>query len=134
MSRVRIASRATCCEASQRSVSWHGDQTSGKAKSSMGEHQADDKATSVSRQRLTGEMVVRNVQHAVDDTALREVRIRSDASVVEAFRERVAIMMIDGGLSEFDATRAAYFELRRAGGSVPTAVNEEWKRVARLTK
>jgi hypothetical protein len=42
--------------------------------------------------------------------------------------------MIVEGLSEFDATRAAYFELRRAGGDVPTAVNEEWKRVGRLTK
>jgi hypothetical protein len=79
-------------------------------------------------------MVVRNMQHAIDDSALREVRVRIDSSITEAFRERVAMMMIDGGLSEFDATRAAYFELRRAGGNVPTAVNEEWKRVGRLTK
>jgi hypothetical protein len=99
----------------------------------MGEHQADDKATSLQGQRPTGEMVVRDMQHAIDDTAMREVRIRSDASIVEAFRERVAIMIVEG-LSEFDATRAAYFELRRAGGSVPSAVNEEWKRVGRLTK
>jgi hypothetical protein len=57
-----------------------------------------------------------------------------EQSVVEAFRERVAIMIYDGGLSEFDATRAAYFEVRRAGGIVPSAVSEEWKRVGRLTK
>lgn len=100
----------------------------------MGEHQANDSATSLQRQGTTGEMVVRNMQQPIDDTAMREMRIRSDASIVEAFRERVAIMMTDGGLSEFDATRAAYFELRRAGGNVPTAVSEEWKRVGRLTK
>jgi hypothetical protein len=134
VSRIRIKARATCCEASQRSVSWHGNQTSGKAESSMGEHQADDPATSLQGQRPTGEMVVRDMQQPADDTAMREVRIRSDASIVEAFRERVAMMIYDGGLSEFDATRAAYFELRRAGGSVPSAVNEEWKRVGRLTK
>jgi hypothetical protein len=132
--RIRIEARATCCEASRRSVSWHGNQASGKVKSGMGEHQADDSATSLQRQRPTGEMVVRNMQHATDDSAVREVRIRSDASIAEAFRERVAIMIYDGGLSEFDATRAAYFELRRAGGDVPHAVNEEWKRVGRLTK
>lgn len=100
----------------------------------MGEHQADDKATGLQGQRLTCEMVVRNMQQPIDDTAMREMRIRSDASIVEAFRERVAIMIVDGGLSEFDATRAAYFELRRAGGNVPHAVSEEWKRVGRLTK
>jgi hypothetical protein len=100
----------------------------------MGEHQTDDKTSSVPRQGTTGEMVVRNMQQPIDDSALCEVRIRSDASVVEEFRERVALMIYDGGLSEFDATRAAYFELRRAGGSVPTAVSEEWKRVGRLTK
>jgi hypothetical protein len=99
----------------------------------MGEDTTDDSATSVSRQRPTGEMVVRNVQHAVDDTAMRQVRIRSDSSIVEAFRERVAMMIYDGGLSEFDATRAAYFEVRRAGGNVPSAVSEEWKRVGRLS-
>jgi hypothetical protein len=99
----------------------------------MVEHQADGKASSLQRQRLTGEMVVRDMQHAIDDTAMCEVRIRSDASIVEAFRERVAIMIVEG-LSEFDATRAAYFELRRAGGDVPHAVSEEWKRVGRLTK
>ena len=100
----------------------------------MGKHQADDSATSLQWQRPTSEMVVRNMQQPVDDTAMREVRIRSDASIAEAFRERVAMMIHDGGLSEFDATRAAYFELRRAGGSVPSAVSEEWKRVGRLTK
>jgi hypothetical protein len=99
----------------------------------MGEDTTDDSATSVSRQRPTGEMVVRNMQQPVDDSALCEVRIRSDSSIVEAFRERVAIMIVEG-LSEFDATRAAYFELRRAVGSVPSAVNEEWKRVGRLAK
>jgi hypothetical protein len=100
----------------------------------MGEDTTDDSASSLQGQRPTGEMVVRNMQHAIDDSALREVRVRIDSSITEAFRERVAMMMIDGGLSEFDATRAAYFELRRAGGNVPTAVNEEWKRVGRLTK
>jgi hypothetical protein len=99
----------------------------------MVEHQANDKATSLQGQRPTGEVVVRNMQHSIDDPALREVRVRSDSSIIEAFRERVAIMIVEG-LSEFDATRAAYFELRRAGGNVPTAVNEEWKRVGRLTK
>ena len=99
----------------------------------MGEHQTNDSASSLQRQRPTGEMAVRDMQHAIDDSAVREVRVRSDASIVEAFRERVAIMITEG-LSEFDATRAAYFELRRAGGNVPTAVSEEWKRVGRLTK
>ena len=100
----------------------------------MGEDTTDDPASSLQGQRPTGEMVVRNMQQPVDDSAVREVRIRSDSSIVEAFRERVAMMIYDSGLSEFDATRAAYFELRRAGGSVPSAVNEEWKRVGRLTK
>ena len=99
----------------------------------MGEDTTDDSTSSLQGQRLTGEMVVRNMQHAIDDSAMREVRIRSDASITEEFRERVAIMIVEG-LSEFDATRAAYFELRRAGGNVPHAVNEEWKRVGRLTK
>ncbi len=74
------------------------------------------------------------MQHSINQEAVPTVRTRSEQSVVEAFRERVALMIYDGGLSEFDATRAAYFELRRAGGDVPTAVNEEWKRVGRLTK
>jgi len=74
------------------------------------------------------------MQHSVDQEALPTVRARSEQSIVEEFRERVALMIYDGGLSEFDATRAAYFELRRAGGNVPTAVNEEWKRVGRLEK
>ena len=73
------------------------------------------------------------MQHSVNQEAMPTVRTRSEQSVVEEFRERVAIMIVEG-LSEFDATRAAYFELRRAGGSVPTAVSEEWKRVGRLTK
>ena len=100
----------------------------------MGEYQADDSATSLQGQRHAGEVVVRDMQYAIDDPALCEVRVRSDASIVEEFRERVALMIVDGGLSEFEATRAAYFELRRAGGNVPSAVNEEWKRVARLTQ
>jgi hypothetical protein len=79
-------------------------------------------------------MVVRNMQHPIDQKAVPTMRACCEQSVVEEFRERVAMMMIDGVLSEFDATRAAYFEVRRAGGNVPTAVSEEWKRVARLTK
>ena len=74
------------------------------------------------------------MQYSINEEAMPTVRTRSEQSVVEAFRERVAMMIVDGGLSEFDATRAAYFELRRAGGEMPTAVNEEWKRVGRLTK
>ena len=74
------------------------------------------------------------MQHSINQEAMPSVRTRCEQSVVEEFRERVAIMIYDGGLSEFDATRAAYFEVRRAGGNVPTAVNEEWKRVGRLTK
>ena len=74
------------------------------------------------------------MQYSVNEKAVPTVRTRCEQSVVEAFRERVAIMIVDGGLSEFDATRAAYFEVRRAGGSVPHAVNEEWKRVGRLTQ
>ncbi len=73
------------------------------------------------------------MQYSVDEEAVPTVRTRSEQSIVEAFRERVAIMIVEG-LSEFDATRAAYFELRRAGGDVPHAVSEEWKRVGRLTK
>ncbi len=74
------------------------------------------------------------MQHSINQEAMPTVRTRSEQSVVEEFRERVAMMIYDGGLSEFDATRAAYFELRRAGGNVPTVVSEEWKRVGRLTK
>ncbi len=62
------------------------------------------------------------------------MRTESEDATVERFRERVALMIVDGGLSEFEATRAAYFELRRAGGNVPSAVSEEWKRVGRLAK
>jgi hypothetical protein len=79
-------------------------------------------------------MVVQYMQYPIDQEALPTVRTCSEQSVVEAFRERVAMMIYDSGLSEFDATRAAYFELRRAGGNVPSAVSEEWKRVWRLTK
>lgn len=74
------------------------------------------------------------MQHSVNQEAVPAVRTRSEQSVTEEFRERVALMIVDGGLSEFEATRAAYFELRRAGGNVPSAVNEEWKRVGRLAK
>jgi hypothetical protein len=74
------------------------------------------------------------MQHSINKEALSAVRTCCEQSVVEAFRERVAMMIVDGGLNEFDATRAVYFELRRAGGNVPTAVSEEWKRVGRLTK
>jgi hypothetical protein len=79
-------------------------------------------------------MVVFNMQYPANQEAMPTVRTCCEQSVVEAFRERVALMIYDGGLSEFDATRAAYFELRRAGGNVPSAVSEEWKRVGRLTK
>ena len=74
------------------------------------------------------------MQYPINQEAMPAVRTCCEQSVVEAFRERVAIMIYDGGLSEFDATRAAYFEVRREGGNVPSAVNEEWKRVGRLTK
>jgi len=74
------------------------------------------------------------MQHPIDQKAMPTVRTCCEQSVTEAFRERVAMMIYDGGLSEFDATRAAYFEVRRAGGDVPSAVSEEWKRVGRLTK
>jgi len=74
------------------------------------------------------------MQHSANQEAVPTLRTCGEQSIVEEFRERVAVMIYDGGLSEFDATRAAYFELRRAGGSVPTAVNDEWKRVGRLTK
>jgi hypothetical protein len=74
------------------------------------------------------------MQYPIDEEAVPTMRTRSEQSIVEEFRERVALMIYDGGLSEFDATRAAYFELRRAGGNVPSAVNEEWKRVGRLTQ
>jgi hypothetical protein len=79
-------------------------------------------------------MVVFNMQYPANQEAVPTMRTCCEQSITEAFRERVAMMMIDGGLSEFDATRAAYFELRRAGGNVPSAVSEEWKRVGRLTK
>ncbi len=74
------------------------------------------------------------MQQSFNEKAVHKVRTESEDAIVERFRERIALMMIDGGLSEFEATRAAYFELRRAGGNVPTAVNEEWKRVGRLAK
>jgi hypothetical protein len=73
------------------------------------------------------------MQHSANQEAVPTMRTCCEQSIVEEFRERVAIMIVEG-LSEFDATRAAYFEVRRAGGNVPTAVNEEWKRVGRLTQ
>jgi hypothetical protein len=73
------------------------------------------------------------MQHSINKEALSAVRTCCEQSITEAFRERVALMIYDGGLSEFDATRAAYFEVRRAGGNVPHAVSEEWKRVGRLS-
>ncbi len=79
-------------------------------------------------------MVVQWLQQSSNQKAVRSMRTESEDATVERFRERVALMIVDGGLSEFEATRAAYFELRRAGGNVPHAVNEEWKRVGRLAK
>jgi hypothetical protein len=79
-------------------------------------------------------VVVQWLQQSFNQEALYEMRIESEDAIIERFRERVALMIYDGGLSEFEATRAAYFELRRAGGSVPHAVTEEWKRVGRLAK
>jgi hypothetical protein len=79
-------------------------------------------------------VVVQWLQQSSNQKAMRSMRVESEDATVERFRERVALMIVDGGLSEFEATRAAYFELRRAGGNVPTAVNEEWKRVGRLAK
>jgi len=79
-------------------------------------------------------VVVQWLQQSFNQEAVYKVRVESEDAIIERFRERVALMIVDGGLSEFEATRAAYFELRRAGGNVPTAVNEEWKRVGRLAK
>jgi hypothetical protein len=79
-------------------------------------------------------VVVQWLQQSSNQKAVRSMRTESEDAITERFRERIALMMIDGGLSEFEATRAAYFELRRAGGNAPTAVNEEWKRVGRLAK
>jgi hypothetical protein len=79
-------------------------------------------------------VVVQWLQQSSNQKAVRKMRTESEDAIVERFRERVALMIVDGGLSEFEATRAAYFELRRAGGNVPHAVNEEWKRVGRLAK
>jgi hypothetical protein len=79
-------------------------------------------------------VVVQWLQQSSNEKAVYKVRTESEDATVERFRERVALMIVDGGLSEFEATRAAYFELRRAGGNVPSAVNEEWKRVGRLAK
>jgi hypothetical protein len=78
-------------------------------------------------------VVVQWLQQSSNQEAVRKMRTESEDATVERFRERVAIMIVEG-LSEFEATRAAYFELRRAGGNVPHAVNEEWKRVGRLAK
>ena len=74
------------------------------------------------------------MQQSSNEKAVYKVRTESEDAIIERFRERVALMIVDGGLSEFDATRAAYFEARRAGGNVPSAVSEEWKRVGRLAK
>jgi hypothetical protein len=79
-------------------------------------------------------VVVQWLQQSSNQEAVHKVRTESEDAITERFRERIALMMIDGGLSEFEATRAAYFELRRAGGNVPHAVSEEWKRVGRLSK
>jgi hypothetical protein len=79
-------------------------------------------------------VVVQWLQQSSNEKAVRKMRTESEDAIIERFRERVALMIVDGGLSEFEATRAAYFELRRAGGNVPSAVSEEWKRVGRLAK
>ena len=53
----------------------------------------------------------------------------TDLPAIEHYNERLAIGMFDGKLSEFEATRQAYFETKRIYGAVPEVVRLEWKRV-----
>ena len=52
-----------------------------------------------------------------------------DQSAIERYYERVAIGLSDGKLSEYEATRQAYFEIKRIFGNVPEVVKQDWKRV-----
>lgn len=42
--------------------------------------------------------------------------IHDPADLIERFKERVAIMIHCGGVSEYEATKAAYFEIRNLVG------------------
>lgn len=60
-----------------------------------------------------------------------------DASdVLEAYDERVAIMTIDGGESEFEAVRHAYFMCRDRFGrsALPQRIVDDFARVVRDAK
>ena len=50
------------------------------------------------------------------------VAMRSEQEILLAYRERVAIMIHDGGLRECEAIRAAYADLRRTNPGIPMPI------------
>lgn len=55
--------------------------------------------------------------------------MNNDLSAIERYHERIAIGISDGKLSEYEATRQAYFEIKRIFSIVPEVVKQDWKRV-----
>lgn len=51
--------------------------------------------------------------------AMERIAMRSEQEILLVYRERVAIMIHDGGLRECDAIRAAYAELRKLNPGIP---------------
>lgn len=50
-------------------------------------------------------------------------------AIIEDFIERVGIQIFDGEVSEYEAVRDKYMEIKRTNGNVPEVVKLEWKRV-----
>ncbi|AMV30860.1 hypothetical protein VN12_02005 [Pirellula sp. SH-Sr6A] len=63
----------------------------------------------------------------------------TDTDIIELFRERVAIMVIDGGVNEAEANKVAFYETARLVGVEPRAMPQVCKQemkeaVSKLTK
>ncbi|AMV34376.1 hypothetical protein VN12_19785 [Pirellula sp. SH-Sr6A] len=51
----------------------------------------------------------------------------TDTDIIELFRERVAIMVIDGGVNEAEANKVAFYETARLVGVEPKAMPQQCK-------
>jgi len=51
----------------------------------------------------------------------------TDTGIIELFRERVAIMVIDGGVNEAEANKVAFYETARLAGIEPKAMPQVCK-------
>ncbi len=51
----------------------------------------------------------------------------TDTDIIELFRERVAIMVIDGGVNEAEANKVAFYETARLVGIKPKAMPQVCK-------